>query len=171
MVAVAHLPGAEVALLGASLAGCGGFVGLLLPEGFDPRRGQPPIRQPAEDTIRGPRRRGCKPARLVGGEHPKPGRGTPSRPAGRGHKVRRPAGGPRVGPAGHVQLVLGTQASLMTDATGAAEGRSGVSALASPDPQAQREAARCDVGLSLSERRLSASQGKASSGQHRRLCC
>lgn len=168
MVAVAHLPGAEVALLGASLAGRGGLVSLLLPEGLDPRRGQPPIRQPAEDAVRGARRRGCKPARLVGGEHAKPGRGrgrgrgrgTPSRPAARGHKVRRRAGGPQVGSAGHVQIAMALrrrsqqQRVRVLSATGAAEGRCFRPRL--PGSTAQREAARCDVGLSLSERRLSA---------------
>lgn len=105
MVAVAHLPGAEVAVLDRGVASCGALMGLLLPESLDPRRGQPPIRQAAEDAVGGPWRRGSKPARLVGGEHPNPGRDIYITPSSSG-SGRRPAGGPRVASAGHVQVAL-----------------------------------------------------------------
>lgn len=163
MVAVAHPPGAEVAVLDRSIARCGGLMGLLLPESLDPRHGQPPIRQTAEDAVGGPWRRVSKPARLVGGEHPNPGRDIYIT-ASRSGSGRRPAGGPRVASAGHVQVAV--TGVVVHNRRGSGCNRSCRRPVFPPsfppDPQRSRKPpARCDVGLSLSERRLIDQPGEA----------
>lgn len=51
VVAVAHLLWCHVTLVRQSVVGARSFSGLLLPEGFDPRRWQPVISQAAEHAI------------------------------------------------------------------------------------------------------------------------
>lgn len=149
VVAVGHPPGGEVALPGPGpgVAGCGAVAGLLLPEGLDPRRGQPAVGQAAEDAVRGARHRCCEPARLARGAHPKPRGGPPTGSAAQGDEV---------GSAGHVQ---GAVALTCRSARGRWVG---------DRIRRQQEAVpRCDVGLSLSGGRLLI--GRAARQEHEGL--